>query len=194
MDALVRRAQRGDDVAFATLLARLRPRVYRWALAAAANADDAEDVTQDVVLKLHRKLKTFRGRSRFSSWLYRVTRNAAAEQHRKRARRGELLEEAAREAATEIPRGSSLDDRLRALDDARLAELVRGFFEELPARQRQVFDLADLQGYTSPEIAEMLEIEPVTVRTNLFRARSTIRSRILETRPELVEDRSGATE
>jgi len=74
-----------------------------------------------------------------------------------------------------------------ALDRERIRALVETFFEELPPRQRAVFDLADLQGFTSPEIAEMLDIAPVSVRAHLFKARRTLRKKILEGHPELAE-------
>ena len=69
-----------------------------------------------------------------------------------------------------------------------MVESIREFFMELPLRQREVFDLVELQGLTSPEAAERLGIEAVSVRAHLFRARKTLRTRILRSRPELVED------
>jgi DNA-directed RNA polymerase specialized sigma24 family protein len=61
-------------------------------------------------------------------------------------------------------------------------------FQELPWRQREVFDLVELQGFDAAHVAELLDIEPVTVRAHLFKARRRLRASILETRPELVED------
>ena len=66
--------------------------------------------------------------------------------------------------------------------------MVRTFFGELPPRQREVFDLADLQGLPSTEIAARLGIEPVSVRAHLFKARRALRARILEAHPLLAED------
>ncbi len=64
---------------------------------------------------------------------------------------------------------------------------MRRFFAELPEKQREVFDLADLQGYRSSEVAEMLQMNPTTVRGHLFRARRSIRKKILQSNPTLVE-------
>jgi RNA polymerase sigma-70 factor (ECF subfamily) len=75
------------------------------------------------------------------------------------------------------------------MENARAAALVRAFFAELQGRQREVFDLVDLQGYTPAEAAEMLEIEPPTARVHLLRARRAIRERILAAHPTLMEDR-----
>jgi RNA polymerase sigma-70 factor (ECF subfamily) len=74
---LVPRATRGDAGALDQLLRSCRPLVYRWALVQTGEAADAEDVTQEVLIKLHRSLHRYAGRSRFTTWLYRVTRNEA---------------------------------------------------------------------------------------------------------------------
>ena len=179
----------------------MRDRVQRWALVRTGDLDEAEDVTQEVLLRMDRYLETFDGRARFTTWLYRVTANTAASRRRRRVREravggaGALRE--GETSGTGLPttiareRAASADPALAALDrieSKRLAALVRHFFEELPARQREVFDLADLQGHAPAEVAEMLELHPGTVRTHLHRARRTIRKRMLEVHPEL-EDR-----
>lgn len=181
---LVRRAQAGDEGAFERLVRRFHQRIHRWALARTGDADDADDVTQAVLLRLHRHLGGYDGRSRFTTWLYQVTRTAAADLHRKRQRRRRLATKASGETgdAALDPRGSGA-----SLDDRRAAELVKTFLAELSDRQREAFDLCDLQGYAPSEVSEMLGMEPVTVRSHLFRARKAIRRRILEQYPELVE-------
>src|SRR5215831_2334026 len=71
---LVMRTRDGDESAFAALVDRYRPVVFRWAIALAGDEDDAEDITQEVFVRVHRKLWTFRGDGSFDAWLYRVTR------------------------------------------------------------------------------------------------------------------------
>ena len=75
-----------------------------------------------------------------------------------------------------------IEDRI---GKGKIAGLVRDFFMQLPARQREVFALADLEGFTPTEIARMLSLKPVTVRAHLFRARRAIRRKILDNHPEL---------
>jgi RNA polymerase sigma-70 factor (ECF subfamily) len=69
-----------------------------------------------------------------------------------------------------------------------VAGVVKLFFDALPTRQREILDLADLQGYGSSEIAQLLDMNPATVRAHLFRARRTLRSRMLAEHPALMED------
>lgn len=182
---LIERAQAGEAGAFDTLVERCRGRIHRWALVRTGDPDAAEDVAQDALVKLHRYLPRFDGRARFTTWLYHIVRTAAAESRRRETR----LEAKARRLHREVGADASVRDLAdRAeIDDRRAADLVRAFFEELPERQRQAFDLVDLQGFDTVEAAAMLEVKPVTVRTHLLRARRTIRERVLETHPELVE-------
>ena len=182
MEQLVRRAQAGDARAFDRLAAALRPRVRRWALAQVDSADDAEDIVQEVLLKVHRGLLEFAHGSRVSTWVYAVTRRAAADWHRKRHRRKTLFEQ--RADFSTVTSQSELP-----VDQARLSAAVLTAFRQLPGRQREVFDLADLQGIPLTEIASMLNMSDVTARVHLHRARAAIRARVLREQPALVEDR-----
>ena len=83
--------------------------------------------------------------------------------------------------------GASGATPAESIDRNQLLEIVRSFFRELSDRQREVFDLVDLQGYRPTEAAEMLGIDAATARTHLLRARRTIRGRILDHYPELLE-------
>jgi RNA polymerase sigma-70 factor (ECF subfamily) len=183
VQALVQRAQAGDDEAFEGLVRRYYGQIQRWALARTGDADDADDVAQETLVRLHRHLPRFDGRSQFTTWLYQVTRSAAGDLHRKRTRRERLAEKAKQEAGPGAVDPRETDET----DERRATGLVKTFLGELSERQREIFDLCDLQGFGAVEVSEMLGMEPVTVRSHLFRARKTIRKRILEGHPELVE-------
>jgi len=179
---LVPRAQRGDAGAMEALLSSCRPAIYRWALVHTGEAADAEDVTQDVLVRLHTSLHRFAGRSRFTTWLYRVTRNEASSLRRTLASRLKLATAFTREATmtqatTDDPAGRVHAERVHVLAE----QLLRG----LPRRQREVFYLADLEGCPAAEIAERLAMSPVTARVHLLRARRALRTGILERWPEL---------
>ncbi len=184
VSALVRGAQAGEEAAFEQLVRRYYGQIHRWALARTGDRDDADDVAQEVLVRLHRHIGSFDGRSQFSTWLYQVTGSAAADLHRKVARRGRLALKLKRESGS-----GAHDPRAErdAVDEQRAAGLVRAFLEELSERQREVLDLCDLQGFEPVEVSAMLRMEPVTVRSHLFRARKAMRGKIVENHPELVE-------
>lgn len=182
---LVRRAQGGDPQALNALVTRAYPTVRRWALIQVGDAAEADDLTQDVLVQVIQRLDAFHGDARFTTWLYTVTRNAAADRFRKRSRR-RRLEDDPRAEPEMTPEGPPRPDARVGL--GRIREVIVGFFQELPPRQREVFDLADLQGLTSVEIADLLDIEPVSVRAHLFKARRALRGRILREHPELLEE------
>ena len=183
--ALVRRAKLGDRDALRALLAEVGPVVGQWALARTGDPDDAADLAQEVLILMTRKLPSFRGDSRFLTWLFTVTRNQAIESHRSHARRERKMERLTSHLAQAAPptRGPGSE-----IDEARIRTVVGTFLEELPQRQREVFQMAEIQGLSSPEIGQILRLEPGSVRAALFKARRALRSRILDQHPELVEE------
>jgi RNA polymerase sigma-70 factor (ECF subfamily) len=158
--------------------------IHRWALGVARDPDDADDVVQDVLVQLHNRLESYEGKSQFATWLFKVTRNVALGQQRKATRRRRLML-GFRRGRTESD--FSREHVLEHLETSQAVAQIRTLFEQLPARQRQVFDLADLQGHNPKEIGKMLGMNPVTVRANLCKARRTIRGKMLERFPEMVE-------
>jgi RNA polymerase sigma-70 factor (ECF subfamily) len=182
---LVEKAKAGDSEALLELASRAYPLVRRWALVRTGDAADADDLTQDVLVQVIQRLGSFHGSARFNTWLYTVTRNASTDWLRRRGR----LRRAHNDPRSEsflTPDPPPTPDV--ASDHGLMARVIRTFFEELPDRQREVFDLAELQDLSSTEISERLGIEPVSVRASLFKARRTLRSRILENHPELAEE------
>lgn len=176
-----RRAQRGDELALGRLLRAVRPRVFRWALVQTGSPDDAEDITQAALLRAQRGLADFGFAARFTTWLYSVTRSVAADARRTQRRRADLLSQRSPATAT--------SNAEPGLDERRLVDLVRAQLAALPVRQREVFDLVDLQGRAPTEVAELLALDAATVRVHLLRARRTIRARVMERNAALVEDR-----
>ena len=182
---LVARARRGDTAALHELLAQCRATIYRWALVHAGEAADAEDVTQEVLIRLHGSLHRDHGRSRFTTWLYQVTRNEALNLRRRLRRRLRLAEAVTREVPMQTDPNDDPLDRVQA---AGLADAVAAQLRHLPRRQREVFHLADLEGCSLVEAAERLGISAVTARVHLFHARRTLRARLLERWPSLAEE------
>jgi len=184
LTALVERVRGGNASAFEELARRVRDRVARWAHRVVRDPDDAEDVAQLVLVRMHERLSEFEGRSRFASWLFRITRNVALGRRRAETRRSALL---ARKLASSQAVAQSSEEN-DAVDSARIRGIVRSYFDELSPRQREVFELVELRGMDTGKVAEELGIEPSTVRVLLLRARRTIRARILAQYPGLLEE------
>src|SRR5262249_30107284 len=145
-----------------------------------ANEADVEDVTQDVLLQVVRKLDTFRGESDLSTWLHRVTVNAAlAYRHKRALQRAreastslEHMEDSGRPVAAVSPEGAEPDKQLpgRELKE-RIEEAVRG----LPEMYRGPFVLSDIEGMPNAEIGELLGLSLPAVKSRLHRARLLLR-------------------
>lgn len=183
LGALLVRARSGSAAAFDRLAERIQGRVRLWAGRLATDDDDAEDIAQLVLLRLHKRMREFEGRSRFTTWLYRMTRNVALSRKRVDSRRARLLRLAAQQ-----PVDAADPPAVNESDTARIAYLVRFCSEALPGRQRSIFEMADLRGVSVQEIADRLGVKPVTVRVSLLRARRAIRLRMLEEHPWLLEE------
>ncbi len=180
---LIQASAAGDERAFEQLYQHYSRRVYSLCLRLLGNPADAEDVTQEVFLQVHRKLKTFRGDAAFTTWLYRLTVNAALMHLRKSIVRHEQAEEDEQikvltdQVARERP--SRLLDRI-ALERA---------IGALPPGYRTVFILHDIEGYEHEEIARMLGISVGTTKSQLHKARMRLRQ-LLTTPPALPEGRN----
>ena len=180
--ALVGRAKQGSAAAFTELAERVRARIRHWAARVVHDDDDADDVAQQVLLKLHLRIREFEGRSRFSTWLYRMTVNTALNRRRVDRRRTELLRGTTESPATMMP------DIGRHDEQERLSALVRACISDLSDREREVFEMADLKGMSATDIASTLGVQPVSVRATLSRARRRIRIRMMEQHPHLLEE------
>jgi RNA polymerase sigma-70 factor (ECF subfamily) len=169
---LVARTREGDERAFATLVGKYQPVVFRWAIALSGDEDEADDITQEVFVIVHRKLGNFRGDGSFEGWLYRITRRVA-----NRARQRSVQQ------PTNTTQEVYLTDPGARVDRQRAVELIRLIAGTLPMRQREVFILCDVEGRTPAEAAAILDMKDVSVRASLFKARSSIRRSILATHP-----------
>ena len=170
------RARKGEREALGRLAGALRPLICRWALVITGDPDDAEDVAQLVLMKMLGSMEGFDGRSKVTSWVYRITRNASLDHQRSKGQVQRLAEKAEGLARAETPR---LDDPLDDIEMKRTLRLIRTLLRELPMRQREVFDLVDLQGLKLREAADLLEMNPNTLRVHLFRARRSMRKEML---------------
>lgn len=166
-EGLLRRAGAGDMAAFREVFVRHRADVARLVYRMLSAPSDLEDVVQEVFVQVFRSLKDFRGQSKFSTWLHRVTVNVVL-MHRRSARSRPVL-------AAEAPDEAVADERQPLPDEeAERRERMRAFqrlLGRLAEKKRIVFVLHELEGLSPAEIAEIVGAPVLTVRTRLFYAR-----------------------
>lgn len=165
--------------AFADLVRAEKDRVFRVALSVLGpgRAADAEDVAQEVFVRAHRALPSFRGESRVGTWLYRLAFNRAVDHRRRLRRRAEApLEEPG--AAAVPPAAGGGSDPYRAARGAEEARAVRRALARLPDRERAVLHLHYWLGHTVGEIGELLGLPDGTVKSHLHRGRERLRKEL----------------
>lgn len=148
---------------FESLYNQFRGRVYGTAYRMTGNRADAEDVTQEVFIRVFKKLSSFRGYSAVSTWIYRITMNCALDLLRRRKREQTL----------------PLDESLvTASEPISVMRLIEGTLPRMPEGYRQVFVLHDMQGMKHFEIAKILGISEGASKSQLHRARAFLRKEL----------------
>ncbi len=183
----------GDRAEFARLVEATSGAIYRLALKMLDNPQDAEDVLQDTYLKAYRHLSGFDGRSKLSTWLYRIATNEALMLIRKRRPEGVSIDESVETGEGEqepiqivdwccLPEEELMSSEGRAhLDQA---------IDALPHSLRVVFLLRDIEGLSTRETADVLNLSETAVKTRLSRARLRLREELSAYYAELLERRT----
>lgn len=163
-----------DPRRFAALVTRYQARVHRLVagILGPAYSAEAEDATQEVFLLAYRKLDSFRGDARISTWLYRLAYNRAIDYRRRLDRRRDDVELPDDPAPSDYrqPPASALGELLAS----ERGRALRRHLETLPAKQRTAVHLHYWLGCTVVEIAELMDSKPATVKSHLFRARKAL--------------------
>jgi RNA polymerase sigma-70 factor (ECF subfamily) len=187
-EELVALARAGDVAAFEELIGRHEEKLYRLAMRFVRNETDAAEILQETFLSAWRNLGSFQGKAQFASWIYRVAVNAALMMLRSHKRHPQVAvedvsPEALGEAASNAPQGvgAGVDWSRRPDEQFQSEELrqqIQGAVDELPESQRAVFLLRDVDGLSTEETAEILQVTVPTVKTRLHRARLALREAI----------------
>lgn len=175
---LVERWKAGDERAFETLVRRHEQRVFRLLMRMMGTREEAEDVSQEAFLSLHRHGKRFRSESRFSTFVYRVAANAALNRRRSLGRnRARIKKLGVRQAAgDDLP--YSPRDPEGAMLGGELSEHVREALGRLSATLRMPVILYDIEGLSYSEIAAVLSVAEGTVKSRIHRARQALRTEL----------------
>lgn len=182
--ALVERALNNDLAAFEQLVSRYQNKIIGFVARMLNDADEAEDVAQEVFIKAYRSLDSFRGASSFSTWLYRIATNLCIDRARKRKRSPKsaysldepIDKDDEGSGGRELPDWSA--EPQQGVERDELRRQVRQTMAEMPEKLRTVLVMCDLQGMAYEEIAAALDCPIGTVKSRLFHARADLARRL----------------
>ncbi len=185
---LLERLQAGDEGALADLADAYSSKIYQLAFRYLRNKEDAEEITQDVLFKVYRKVGAFRGDAALSSWIYRITFNAAMS--RLRTARYQRSQEEDRQTVLVDADGSSVAQTPDVADWSDLADeqVLRSQLRQrvfrailaLPAIYRAPVMLRDIQGMSTEEASAMLHVKDQTLKSRLHRGRLILRKQLAD--------------
>lgn len=175
---LVNKAVKGDNSAFEALMEKHMGIIYNIALRMAANQDDAEDMTQEIMIKIFRSLGSFKGNSKFSTWIYRVAVNTCLDELKKKKNKKHLSLDAEisgddGENQIEIKDDSPSPEKLAEQNELR--DMVAAAVKLLSDEHRAVIVLRDIRGMSYSEIAGILGCSDGTVKSRISRARAQLK-------------------
>lgn len=179
---LIQKAKNGDERSFEALIEGCSTRAYNIALRYLRNEEDAMDALQESFIKIFRHLDKFKEDSRFDTWVYRIVVNTCNDLHRGTAIQkvtGSLYREDEEGESMLEFRDSAPTPEEHTVRMERSAEIL-DCLEQIPADQREILILREIQGFSYEEIAEVLECSLGTVKSRINRARAKLRELILE--------------
>jgi len=195
VNELVERCLAGDQVAWEQIVRQHWRKVFNLAYKFVGRHDEAEDLTQDIFLRIFKALHTFDRRANFQTWLISISRNLCIDHYRSLRKERETM---ARDVdASDLSPASPDRGPDRQLEAVHLKELVRLALAELPASLREAVVLRDLQEFSYLEIAERLHLPEGTVKSRINRGRQELArqiTRLQEVRPIARPSTSGGTE
>jgi len=180
---LVQAIQSGRIDLYQELVSRYERKLYNFGLRMCRNASDAEDLVQDTFLNIFKYLKGFRHEAKFKNWLYKIAASVCIKKKRRRKHAPDqtlsledFLPGDEAEVARKIPRWTTIP--LDQLLNEELAEVLSDTIHALPEKYRIVAILRDVEGFSTAETANILDISPANVKVRLHRARLFLRDKL----------------
>lgn len=172
----------GSRAAWGILYEQIGERVYHLVLRMTRDPTLAEDVTHDAFLRAYERRHQFDGRGSLRGWVYAIAKNIARDRLRRRASRLEILED----EGTKLPAATSTATRSKSNVELRM--ILDEAIGRLPEEHRSVLLLHEVDGYTHPEIGEMLGLAPGSCRARLSKARAQLRRWLADGEPGSADD------
>ena len=176
-ETLVARTQKGDSAAFDVLVGRYKERLYATVYHMTANHEDANDLVQDTFIKAFKSIRSFRGRSSFYTWIYRIAVNRTINFLKRRKNRNQYSLDDVDSSIQTDPDLVEMMSHVTPRREAGLTELqekLNEALQKLSDSHRAVVTMHDIQGMTHADIAKVLKCSEGTVRSRLFYARQQL--------------------
>lgn len=165
----------GNQAAFRRLVEEYQQKAFRLSFRILCDEEEARDAVQDSFIKIWSKISTFDHRQQFNAWIYKIFTHTALDRLRSIKRRSRVnLEEVYR--SVETIHTSNPDGEL---DNQEISGLIRALANGLSEKQQVVFVLRDIEGLSSAEVQEIMDMNETSVKSNLYHARRTIRKKLL---------------
>ncbi len=176
-ESLIERINLGDDSAFELLVKRYQQKVFQTCIGFVHNEEDAADLTQEVFIRVYKRLHTFKGKSAFSTWLFRISMNMSLNFLRKQKVKHLFTRLDQGEGEQEIISEERTDQNILRRDEKKK---IARILQKLTAAQRNAFVLSHYQELSNQELADVLEITLKAAESLLYRARTRLRELLKE--------------
>jgi len=173
---IIEQIKKGNQSAFRSLVEEYQQYAFTLAFRILCDEPEARDVVQESFIKIWQKIRSYDGKAKFTTWMYRIVTNTSIDKLRSMKRNRHInIDELTVQAESLIQADFS-----GQFENEELAEMITYFSEGLPEKQRLVFVMRDLQGMLSSEVQEILEMSESAIKSNLYHARREIRTRLSE--------------
>jgi len=179
---LIAQLQQGDEQAFTKLVEEWQDMVYNTALGIVQNEEDADDITQEVFIQVYQSISSFKGISKFSTWLYRITVSKALdhEKKKKRKKRFGFVQSLFNNQDEEILLPAVFDHPGVELEKKEKARELFNVLKNIPDKQRIAFTLHKLEGKSHQEVAEIMNTTLFAVESLISRAKANLKKELIK--------------
>ncbi|MCW3119708.1 MAG: polymerase sigma-70 factor [Chitinophagaceae bacterium] len=173
---LIEQLKKGDESAFRTIVEKWQDMTYNTALGIVQNAEDAEDIAQEVFVQVYQSINTFKGESKFSTWLYRITIAKALdhERRKKRKKRFAVIKKLFGDTGEEVV-VPDFEHPGVTFDKKESAAILFKAISQLPENQRIAFTLHKVDGLSYQEVSEVMEVTISSVESLMHRAKNNLK-------------------
>ena len=179
---LIEQLKQGDEAAFKTIVTTWQDMVYNTALGILQNAEDAEDVAQDVFLQVHESIHSFKGESKFSTWLYRITITKSMDhiRRKKRKKRFAIVQSLFGQDNQPVIDPPDFHHPGVAMDNKEKAAVLFKAVKKLPENQQIAFTLHKIEGLSYQEVSDVMKTSVSSVESLLHRAKNNLKKLLEE--------------